>query len=278
MLILITIIILAVITNYVIGLSMKGLDNPPITRYEQEQEDKLRTDIDWNSKGVRHTRRSLALKAEGEKKECEMIRAEMEEWQKQQDEEKRLRCLEATRAMYDEIEAAAVYGVGSKLTYSANTPVCFKDGKRVNTSPAPQLTKKQKKTVVNNKDTRKKANQIKAISNIIKPGRDGLWIYLMSDGQRLKVGISNNPKRRLREIRNLSGKPVKILALCTTSNKRTLDTEQDIHHRLKDINTPYKYKDGVISKEWHKHDLNRILEVLEEECNNVKLTNEAIAA
>lgn len=106
--------------------------------------------------------------------------------------------------------------------------------------------------------------KIEKLSIICEPSEDGKWIYLATDGEHLKIGISNDPTTRIKYINN----GLTLIGIGKGTNKRSVDTESIIHYNLKELNIKKEYKNGIISREWFINDINKVKKVLLEHCIN----------
>ena len=109
-----------------------------------------------------------------------------------------------------------------------------------------------------------KAERIEKLKQIIKPNTDKKWIYLFECGIYNKIGISNDPLRRIKEVSKETGFEVKLLAIAKAYHGRTIDTEQIIQHELSSLNIPIPYKYNVISREWFFGDTEKMIEIISE--------------
>ena len=107
-----------------------------------------------------------------------------------------------------------------------------------------------------------KEEHIEELKQIIKPNTDEKWIYVLQCGVYNKIGISNDPLRRIPELEKKTGLEIKLLYLAKANHGRTIDTETIIHHDLKHINIPIPYKTKQVSREWFYGDLSEMLEVI----------------
>ena len=120
-----------------------------------------------------------------------------------------------------------------------------------------------------NKDKRKayneakKSERIEQLKKIIEPNTDDQWVYVMQCGIYNKIGISNDPLRRVEEIERETQAPTKIIYLAKPFHGRTRDCEKIIHHELKCFNVPIPYAGSdTTSVEWFFGDLDKMVEVV----------------
>ena len=107
-----------------------------------------------------------------------------------------------------------------------------------------------------------KVEHIEELKQIIEPNTDDQWIYVLQCGVYNKIGISNDPLRRIPELEKKTGLGIKLLYLAKARHGRTVHTETIIHHDLKHINIPIPYKTKQVSREWFYGDLSEMLEVI----------------
>lgn len=59
------------------------------------------------------------------------------------------------------------------------------------------------------------------------------YVYFISDGEYLKIGISNNPESRLRTLQTSNARPLEIIHVIPTHSKESaLSLEGQLHDRL----------------------------------------------
>jgi hypothetical protein len=108
--------------------------------------------------------------------------------------------------------------------------------------------------------------RIEELKQIIEPNTDDKWIYILQCGLYNKIGISNDPLRRIPELEKKTGFEIKLLYLAKANYGRTVDTERVIHHDLKEFNIPIPYKTKGVSREWFYGDLEHFIEVISKYC------------
>ncbi len=109
----------------------------------------------------------------------------------------------------------------------------------------------------------KRNERIEQLKQIIEQNTDGKWIYIMECGIYHKIGISNDPLRRVEEIENRTQAPTKIIYLAKANYGRTIDTEQIIHHELKCFNIPMPYAGSdTTSREWFYGSIDKMVEIV----------------
>lgn len=112
----------------------------------------------------------------------------------------------------------------------------------------------------------KRNERIEQLKQIIEPNTDGKWIYIMECGIYHKIGISNDPLRRVEEIEDRTQAPTHIIYLAKANYGRTIDTEQIIHHELNCFNVPMPYINGKhenhVSKEWFYGSIDKMVEIV----------------
>ena len=109
----------------------------------------------------------------------------------------------------------------------------------------------------------KRNEHIEQLKQIIEPNTDGKWIYIMECGIYHKIGISNDPLRRVEQIENRTQAPTQIIYLAKANYGRTIDTEKIIHHELSCFNVPMPYAGSdITSREWFYGSLDKMVEVV----------------
>ncbi len=109
----------------------------------------------------------------------------------------------------------------------------------------------------------KKSERIEQLKKIIEPNTDDQWVYVMQCGIYNKIGISNDPLRRVEQIEKKTKAPTKIIYLAKPFHGRTKDCEKIIHHELKCFNVPIPYAGSdTTSREWFFGDLDKMVEVV----------------
>ncbi len=109
--------------------------------------------------------------------------------------------------------------------------------------------------------------RIEQLKKIIEPNTDGEWVYIMQCGIYYKIGISNDPLRRVDEIERETKAPTEIIYLAKANHGRTIDTEQIIHHELSSLNVPMPYEGSdITSREWFFGSLDKMVEIVGEYC------------
>ena len=93
---------------------------------------------------------------------------------------------------------------------------------------------------------------------------DHKYLYIMKWGEMLKVGMSNDPVRRLGEVQLELDDTVKLLAVCSPYAGRTVDNESLAHYDLRAFSTPVTYKSGTVSREWFSAGFDVVLSILEQ--------------
>lgn len=124
---------------------------------------------------------------------------------------------------------------------------------------------------------KKKCEHIERLKKIIEPNTDKAWLYIMECGIFYKIGISEDPIKRLKEIERATKAPTNIIFLCRALFGRTIDTESIIHHELSDMNIPIPYK-GLknISREWFYGSINDIISVVSSYCSVERISDSMI--
>ena len=117
----------------------------------------------------------------------------------------------------------------------------------------------------------KKCENVELLKKIIKPNIDSGWIYIMECGVFYKIGISEDPIKRVKEIERATQAPTNIIFLCRANYGRTTDTETIIHHELKHLNIPIPYKSKTVSREWFYGELSEMVEVIGRYCEIEKV-------
>jgi hypothetical protein len=85
----------------------------------------------------------------------------------------------------------------------------------------------------------------------------------MECGAYYKIGISDDPIRRLEQVEGYTKAPTKLLLIAKANKGRTIDTETVIHHELNCYNVPMPYKDSnTVSREWFFGSIDKIIEVV----------------
>ena len=113
----------------------------------------------------------------------------------------------------------------------------------------------------------KRKECIDSLKLIMTPNVDGKWIYVMKCGVYFKIGISNNPLKRVEDIAYETQSPVSIIYIAKPFYGETKDCEKIIHYDLKEFNIPIPYiKSKSISREWFFCDLMKIKSVLFNYC------------
>lgn len=114
----------------------------------------------------------------------------------------------------------------------------------------------------------RRREHIEQLKQVIEPNTDGKWIYVMQCGIYNKIGISDNPLRRVEEVEKRTQAPTEILYLAKANYGRTIDTEQIIHYELSSLNVPMPYAKGRhkdhISREWFFGSLDKMIEIVSE--------------
>jgi hypothetical protein len=133
-----------------------------------------------------------------------------------------------------------------------------------------RLLKYKKKYYLN-----KKCERVELLKKIIKPNSDNGWIYIMECGVFYKIGISEDPIKRVKEIERATQAPTSILFLCRANYGRTVDTETIIHHELNSLNISMPYK-GLrnISREWFYGSINNIIGVVSSYCSIERISDD----
>ena len=109
----------------------------------------------------------------------------------------------------------------------------------------------------------KKSERIEQLKKIIEPNTDDQWVYVMQCGIYNKIGISNDPLRRVEEIERETQAPTEIIYLAKPFHGRTRDCEKIIHHELECFNVPIPYAGSdTTSREWFFGDLDKMVEVV----------------
>ncbi len=109
----------------------------------------------------------------------------------------------------------------------------------------------------------KRNERIEQLKQIIEPNTDDKWIYIMECGIYYKIGISNDPLRRVEQIENRTQAPTQIIYLAKANYGRTIDTEQIIHHELKCFNIPMPYAGSdTTSREWFYGSIDKMVEIV----------------
>ena len=108
-------------------------------------------------------------------------------------------------------------------------------------------------------------NQINRIRQVLTPNTDGNYLYIFQSRTIYKVGISNNPEYRRKQIeKRLNGQSVEILFVGKVKYGRTIDAETIIHRDLSNWNEPVCYNNNTISSEWFNCSIGKILNVAEQ--------------
>jgi hypothetical protein len=89
------------------------------------------------------------------------------------------------------------------------------------------------------------------------------FVYVMSDGENHKIGISNDPQTRCKTLERQLGKQISILLSINCKNPRGCESE--LHSRFKDYN---------VSKEWFKFPDMRFLSDVWDVCINDLVGND----
>lgn len=123
----------------------------------------------------------------------------------------------------------------------------------------------------------KRDEYIEQLKQIIEPNNDGKWIYIMACGVYYKIGISNNPLKRVQQIETRTQAPTEIIYLARANYGRTIDIEQIIHHELSSMNIPMPYAKGShkdhVSKEWFFGSIDKMVEVVSQYASIKELVN-----
>jgi hypothetical protein len=79
-----------------------------------------------------------------------------------------------------------------------------------------------------------------------------------------KIGISEDPLKRVKEIERSTNAPTRISYIASAYHGRTVDAERIIHHELSSLNIPMPYMSGEtkISREWFFGSIEKIVEVV----------------
>ena len=119
-----------------------------------------------------------------------------------------------------------------------------------------------------------KSERIEQLKKIIEPNTDDQWVYVMQCGIYNKIGISNDPLRRVVEIEKKTKAPTEIIYLAKPFYGRTKDCEKIIHHELKCFNVPMPYAGSdTTSREWFFGDLDKIVDVVSTYADVKELAN-----
>ena len=112
----------------------------------------------------------------------------------------------------------------------------------------------------------RRGEHINKLKDVIEPNEDGKWIYIMKCGVYYKVGISNDPIKRVIEVESRTNSPTNIIYIAQANHGRTIDTESIIHHELSSLKIPMPYVNGKrknhTSREWFFGSIDKIVEVV----------------
>ena len=110
------------------------------------------------------------------------------------------------------------------------------------------------------KKLKSKEKRVLEFSKLCTPCPKGDWLYIVNDGVLNKVGITEDPKERLRTL-NKSFGPCHFVALLRSG----LDSrahERDFHRKNILLSKPKTYKNGDLSYEWYSFSVEEILKKL----------------
>ena len=110
---------------------------------------------------------------------------------------------------------------------------------------------------------RRRNRQIAHMRSITAPNADGQYLYIMQSNGLYKVGISNNPEDRSRQIRKRLNSPVAINYIGKVRHGRTIDAETLVHRDLSQYNVPVDYNNGTTSPEWFGCSIGKALSTCE---------------
>ena len=110
---------------------------------------------------------------------------------------------------------------------------------------------------------RRRNSQIAHMRSITAPNADGQYLYIMQSNGLYKVGISNNPEDRSRQIRKRLNSPVAINYIGKVRHGRTIDAETLVHRDLSQYNVPVDYNNGTTSPEWFGCSIGKALSTCE---------------
>jgi hypothetical protein len=82
-----------------------------------------------------------------------------------------------------------------------------------------------------------------------------LKLYIIGDGENIKIGISKQPEKRLKQLQ--TGHPLKLSLLFVKESKNARRIEKFLHDRLRQFKTKFK-------TEWFKlPEINWLIEYIE---------------
>jgi len=131
------------------------------------------------------------------------------------------------------------------------------DNKYLKSLPAVRTERNRKNAA------RRRNRQIAHMRSITAPNADGQYLYIMQSNGLYKVGISNNPEDRSRQIRKRLNSPVAINYIGKVRHGRTIDAETLVHRDLSQYNVPVDYNNGTTSPEWFGCSIGKALSTCE---------------
>jgi len=109
---------------------------------------------------------------------------------------------------------------------------------------------------------KRREREINQIRQITTPNIDGQYLYIFKWNDLYKIGISNNPEYRRKQVqKQLSNGGVVILFVGSVRYGRTVDSETLCHRDLSSYNQPVYYNNGTVSPEWFNCTLSDALSV-----------------
>jgi len=112
------------------------------------------------------------------------------------------------------------------------------------------------------KRRKRREREINQIRQVTTPNIDGQYLYIFKWNDLYKIGISNNPEYRRKQVqKQLSNGGVVILFVGSVRYGRTVDSETLCHRDLSSYNQPVYYNNGTVSPEWFNCTLSDALSV-----------------
>lgn len=101
-------------------------------------------------------------------------------------------------------------------------------------------------------------------------GIDPRYVYIATDGNLFKIGITKNLLKRQRTLTTAFGRPCFIVAVGSDNNGIARDAERKIKKDLAKYMEPQPYKYREICREWFNCDFDKIYNITRIYCSNIQ--------